>query len=140
MSYIWPIALISISNVIYQICSKSFPEKANTMLSLTFTYITSAVISFALYFFFGRNEGIAAEMNRFNWTTYLMGLAIVGVEVGFIYAYKVGWEISTTSLVEFGISGILMLFIGFLVYSESITIRKIIGVLVCFLGVFLINT
>lgn len=38
MSAIWPIALVVVSNILYQICAKSVPREMDAMASLTVTY------------------------------------------------------------------------------------------------------
>ena len=45
ITYIWPIALIVLSNTIYQICAKSVPEGMNPFASLTVTYLVGALAS-----------------------------------------------------------------------------------------------
>ncbi len=35
-----------------------------------------------------------------NWAPFFLGVSVVGLEVGFIYAYKNGWAVSTASLVQ----------------------------------------
>ncbi len=52
-SYIWPIALIVLSNTVYQICAKSVPEGMDPMASLTVTYLVAALASGILFFAFG---------------------------------------------------------------------------------------
>lgn len=37
-SYIWPIGLVVLSNVIYHVCAKSTPETMHPLASLTVTY------------------------------------------------------------------------------------------------------
>lgn len=44
-NYIWPLALVVVSNVFYQICAKSVPESMNPLASLTITYAVGAVLS-----------------------------------------------------------------------------------------------
>ena len=44
-SYIWPIALVVLSNVIYQICAKSIPRDIDPFASLTVTYAVGAIAS-----------------------------------------------------------------------------------------------
>ena len=38
-SYVWPIALVVLSNVVYHICAKSLPAAMNPLASLTVTYL-----------------------------------------------------------------------------------------------------
>ncbi len=47
--YVWPIALVVLSNVFYQICAKSVPEGINPLASLTVTYVIGAVTSFIFF-------------------------------------------------------------------------------------------
>ena len=49
-SYVWPIALVVLSNIIYQICAKSLPAEINPLASLTITYLVAAASSAILYF------------------------------------------------------------------------------------------
>ena len=45
MSYIWPIALVVVSNIPYQICAKSVPREMDAMASMTVTYLVGAACS-----------------------------------------------------------------------------------------------
>ena len=45
MSYYWPIALIVVSNIFYNICSKSTPNTLNPFAALTVTYSIEAAVS-----------------------------------------------------------------------------------------------
>ena len=44
-AFIWPIALVVLSNTVYQICSKSMPLEVHPFASLTMTYLVGAVLS-----------------------------------------------------------------------------------------------
>lgn len=48
LGYVWPMALIVISNTVYQICAKSQPEGLNPFASLVVTYGVSALVSLAI--------------------------------------------------------------------------------------------
>ena len=39
LSYIWPIALVIFSNILYHICAKSAPEGVHPFAALTVTYL-----------------------------------------------------------------------------------------------------
>ena len=94
LSYIWPIALVVLSNTLYQICAKSVPEGMNPLASLTVTYLVGAAVSCALYFILNRNANLLREIRLTNWAPIVLGVVIVGLEVGFIYAFRAGWQIS----------------------------------------------
>lgn len=42
LNYIWPLALVVLSNVFYQISAKSVPDAMNPFASLTITYLVGA--------------------------------------------------------------------------------------------------
>lgn len=134
-----PIAIIVVSNVFYHICSKSVPDSVNPFAALTVTYTVGAVLSAILYFVTNRSGSIIEEYKNLNWSTWILGLAIVGLEAGTVYMYKVGWNISTGQLVHGVILSICLIFVGALLYKEKITPTKIAGIAVCSIGLFLIN-
>jgi drug/metabolite transporter (DMT)-like permease len=69
----------------------------------------------------------------------LLGLVVVGIEGGYIFMYRSGWEISKGSLMANMCIAIILLIVGALVFKEEITIKKVMGVGLCFTGIFLIN-
>ena len=138
-SYVWPIALVVLSNVVYQICAKSVPNGLNPFAALAITYSVGAVISIVLYYVLNKNANIFKEFGKLNWVPFVLGLAIVGLEVGFIYAYKAGWSVSTASLVQGCALAVILVFVGFLVYKEGLSWNKVVGVAVCLIGLFFIN-
>ena len=138
-SYIWPIALVVTANIFYQICAKSVPDGMHPLASLTITYLVGAATSAVLYFLLSRGGNIAAELSRTNWAPFVLGVVVVGLEVGFIYAYKAGWSVSTAPLVQGAILAVALLFVGYFLYHESLNISKIAGVLICLTGMYLIN-
>ena len=139
LSYIWPIALIVLSNTFYQICAKSVPEGMNPFASLTVTYLVGAVISGILYFVSGTGTGLLKEYEKLNWAPIVLGLVIVGLEAGYICAFKAGWQVSTAQMVQAAILACVMLFVGHLVYHEALTWNKILGITICLIGLALIN-
>lgn len=138
-SYVWPIALVVISNIIYQICAKSQPESLNPLASLTVTYVVAAVASGILYFALNPDANLVREYRRLSWAPFALGVVIVGLETGFLYAYKAGWQVSTASLVQSAFLSVALIFVGFLLYHEAITWNKIVGIAFCLIGLVFIN-
>lgn len=139
MSMFWPIALIVFSNVVYQICAKGVPEDMDAMASMTITYIVGAACSALMFFVMNKNGNLLQEYSKMNWAPFFLGISVVGLEVGFIYAYKNGWTVSTASIVQSAFLAVVLLFVGALLYHESISISKIIGVGFCLVGLFFLN-
>ena len=68
-----------------------------------------------------------------------MGIAVVGLEAGFLYMYKAGWNVSTGQIISSAILAVVLIFVGYLFYHEAITFQKIIGIAICMVGLYFIN-
>lgn len=139
MYFYWPIALTVLSNVVYHICAKSTPQAINPLASLTITYLLAALASALCYFALSPQANLLREYQHLNWTAVVLALAVVGLEVGSIYMYKVGWNINSGALVQGSLLAVALLVVGLLLYHEAITWTKVAGVAVCLLGVFLLR-
>lgn len=138
-SYVWPIALVVLSNVVYQICCKSIPENVSPFATLTITYLVGAVVSAIMFFVTEPKNNILKHFVETNWASYVLGLIIVGLEVGFIYAYKAGWQVSTASIVQSSFLTIALIIVGAVLYHEEISWNKLVGAVVCMIGLVFIN-
>lgn len=139
LSYVWPITLVVLSNIVYHICAKSVPDSVSPFASLTVTYAVGAVFAAVMYFITEPKRGITGELAKMNWSPFVLGLVIVGLEVGFIYAYKAGWQVSTASVVQSSFLAIALIFVGALLYREPITWNKLVGIGICMVGLTVIN-
>jgi drug/metabolite transporter (DMT)-like permease len=136
---IWPIAVIVLSNIVYHVSSKETPGTINPFASLTVTYLIGAAFSALLYFALNRGGNLLREYRGMNWTSFALGLAVVGLEAGSLYMYKAGWNISSGHLVHSIILSICLVFVGYFAYRESISATKVAGIVICMLGLWLIN-
>ena len=139
LSYVWPIVLVVLSNVVYQICAKSVPKGMDPLASLTITYLVGAVASGVLYFILNRNGNLIQEYGKLNWAPIILGIVIVGLETGWIYAYKAGWQVSTGFIVQSAFLAVVLIFVGYFLYHEALTWNKIVGVAICIVGLIFIN-
>jgi len=135
----WPIALIVLSNVFYHICSKETPAAINPFASLTITYGVGLLLSLLLYLVTQKGGSLLSEYRHLNWASFVFGLTLVGLEAGYIYLYKAGWEISVGSLIASVLLAIALIVVGVLVYKETISLRKVAGVILCLVGLYFIN-
>ena len=135
----WPILLAVFSDIFYQICAKSTPANLNPFASLTVTYLVGAAVSALIFFLTSGGANLLAEWKNINWTTFVLGLAIVGLEAGSIYMYKVGWAVNTGYIVKALILAIALIAVGYFLYKEQFSMTKAAGIAVCLAGLYLIN-
>ena len=140
LTFYLPIALIVISNVFYNICTKSTPQTANPFLSLLVTYVVAGLATGTLLILTGGLEkNIFTSISELNWTSYILGLCVVSLEFGYIMAYRLGWNISVGSVVANITLGIILIPVGILFYKEILTTNHLFGIALCFTGLFFIN-
>ena len=138
-SYMWPIALVIVCNTVYQVCAKSVPADMNPLASLTVTYLVAAVMSGLLYVWLGEGTDFLGEYKKLNWAPFTLGIVIVGLEAGWIYAYKAGWPVSTAFIVQSSVLAAALLLVGYWLYQEPLAWNKIVGVVICLIGLVVIN-
>ena len=107
--------------------------------SLTVTYLVGAAVSGILYFLLGTSTNLLKEYSKLNWAPVVLGVVIVGLEAGYIFAFKAGWQISTAQVVQAAILAGVLLFVGYLLYHEALTWNKILGIVICLVGLVFIN-
>ena len=136
---VWPLLLIVGSNCFYNICAKSMPQGTNTFGALAVTYLVGAVLSSVLFVASVKPAGVITEISKVNWTSFVLGLSIVGLEAGYVFLYRAGWKVNNGALTANICLAVALLIIGALLYKESISIRQLAGFIVCAVGLFLIN-
>ncbi|MFA9424081.1 MAG: EamA family transporter [Sedimentibacter sp.] len=138
-NYFWPILLVVAFNVSYHICSKSTPQNIQPFAALMVTYFVSLVVTVILYFFTSETKSLVGDLKNLNWTSFVLGISIVGLEVGFIQMYRAGWNISIGSLVANIALAVVLIVVGLLVYHDNISVNQTIGIVLCIAGLLFIN-
>jgi uncharacterized membrane protein len=137
--YVLSIVIIVTSNILYNICQKSTPEEANPFSSLLVTYLTASIITVITLLVFYADKSLAQSVKELNWTSIVLGISIVGLEFGYLMAYRSGWNISEGSLVANIILALMLIPVGMLFYKEGFALRQTLGVLLCVIGLLLLN-
>ncbi len=109
------------------------------MAALTVTYLVSAGATAILYIVLNRGGSLIKEYGKLNWSPFVFGIVLVGLETGWIYAYKAGWQVSTASIVQSAFLAAALMFVGYWIYREALTWNKILGVAICMVGLVFIN-
>ena len=118
---------------------KSMPSDVNPFGALMVTYLVATIISAIIFIYMvGPSDGVG-EISKINWVSVILALAIVGLEVGYVFVYRAGWTISTASVVaNIGLACVLIV-LGYFLYNENVSINQIVGIVVCMFGLVLIN-
>ena len=137
--YVFSIVLIVVSNILYNVCQKSTPQKANPFITLLITYVTASIFALVAFKFYKTDKGFFQSLTELNWTSIALGFAIGGLEFGYLMAYRSGWNISVAPLVSNVILTLMLIPIGILFFKEGFGINKIFGTSLCIIGLIFIN-
>ena len=128
--YVFSIALIVASNILYNVCQKSTPQKANPFSALLLTYLVAGILTVIAFYLSKPEKTLFQSFKGLNWTSPVLGIAIVGLEFGYIMAYRAGWNISVGSLVANILLALALIPIGIIFYQEGFGLHKILGAIV----------
>ena len=113
---------------------KSMPNDVNPFGALMVTYLVAAIISAIIFVYVAGPSNVGAEISKINWTSVVLALAIVGLEVGYVFVYRAGWTVSTASVVaNIGLACVLI-FVGYFLYRENVSFNQIVGIILFFGG------
>lgn len=134
-----PIIIVVAANTLYNICTKLTPSEVQPLASLSITYLTATLLSVLLLFFTSENKDVITEIQKADWTAVALGFSVVALEFGYIYIYRVGWNVSTGSLVANISLACVLLIIGVFIYKENISFHQILGMALCTIGLLLVT-
>lgn len=135
----WPLLLVVLSGVGYQVGLKEVSGIGDPMISLMVTYLAASAVSFVIYFFqsLGK-ESFFRGVFSVNVSAMGLGLAIVGIEVGTLFMYRAGWAVNVAFVVANSLIVAALMLTGFLLYKEKLTLRQLIGVGISLAGILCI--
>jgi multidrug transporter EmrE-like cation transporter len=134
-----PLTLAVAGSLVYHAAAKSIPktiDPAAALIGLYATALAGSVVTFALL----KAPSAATSLARF-WhpTVAAVGLGALLIELGFLLAYRGAWPVSTASVIANALVAVLLLPIGALFFAEAITVDRILGVVLCLIGVSLLQ-
>ena len=123
----------------YHLVLKLTPAGVNPLLSLLVTYALVATL-FGTFLLAAPGEfAWRQEIRELNWTALALAIAIVGLDLGFLFLYRSGYAVSLGALVTQSAAAMLLLCIGVAVFREKLSIANAIGLVLCAAGLWLVN-
>jgi uncharacterized membrane protein len=69
---------------------------------------------------------------------FVLGFAVVGIETGYLLAFRAGWKLNSTGVFSNAAAAILLFPIGILILKERMTTVNIVGLIIAIIGLYLI--
>ena len=134
------LSLTVASTLLYHVSQKSIPSGAHPLMSLLVTYVVAITVTLLLWPVYpGGGPGPARKsLAALNWSSVAVGVAIVGVEMGVLLAYRAGWRVSVGSTSINVVVALLLVPTGLLLFGERLSAGNVTGLFLCLAGLFLL--
>ena len=140
MGYFWAPILIVAGLVVYQLAQKSTDQSANPFVVVIMAYLIGIAACIGGYFLFPRQDTEMLPMMRtVIWSALGIGLGAAAIEIGFMLAYRAGWNLSLLPVSANVCGAVVLILIGLIAFRESLSFEKVVGLLLCIGGLVLIT-
>jgi multidrug transporter EmrE-like cation transporter len=137
--FYFSITLAIASSALYHFSAKSTPANVNFPISLVVTYAVALGIVFVTTFFIPAPNGLMFELKQLNWASFLLAIAIVGIEFGFLLVYRSGWNLGIAAVLVNVVASLILVPVAIFVFKDKLSLVNVIGILVCLAGLVMLN-
>ncbi len=131
-------AMIAIASVAtYHVFIKSIPNDLNPISALVTFYVTALICTLVAAKFVPVTTP-GWSMAEFSWAAVAVGVAIVGIELGFLLMYRTGWHLSVAPLATMGAATVVLAPIAVFVFRQPFSARYFFGLALCLYGLYLL--
>ena len=137
--FYFSITLAICSSALYHFSAKSVPSNINFAISLLVTYAVALGITLIVALLFPADNGFASELKNLNWASFLLAVAVVGIEFGFLLVYRAGWNLGVAAVLTNVLASLILVPVAIFVFKDKLSWVNITGILVCFAGLVMLN-
>jgi uncharacterized membrane protein len=137
-SFYFPVGLTVAGMIFYHVAQKSIPKGMNPFHATMIAYAVGIVLCGICALGYSDKKSFVNSLSESNWAVFLMGVGAAGIELGFLLAYRAGWRIGLAAITTNVAATLLLIPIGFLVFKEHLSLRNLLGVILCVAGLILV--
>ena len=140
--FLLSLLLAAFAGASYHFLTKTLPEFKYPFASLVVSYLAAAAICLILAALFSGKDGkgaFAAAFRSLNVKSVLVGLALIGIDSGVFFLYRLGGEVSVISILTSALQSLLLVLIGILVFRERVTPTNVLGMVLSLGGVYFLT-
>lgn len=127
------------STVAYHLVTKLVPAGANPIAMLFTAYVVGMVLCGGILLVMPVESGLRGHFAQVNWTAPALAMSIVVIDLAFILLYRSGFPVSIGALVTQVSAALALLGLGYLVFRDRLSPTNVVGVALCFAGLWLVN-
>jgi drug/metabolite transporter (DMT)-like permease len=136
--FVLSMVVLVLSAASYQLAAKFVPHSLSSWHVLTIVYIIGVILSVIAGWIDSSKQTLWETFRSSNWAVFVLGFAVVGIEAGYLLAFRAGWRLNITGVFSNAAAAILLFPIGILILKERMTTLNIVGLVVAVIGLYLI--
>jgi drug/metabolite transporter (DMT)-like permease len=133
-----PVLLVIASVTLYNVALKFTPKDLNPLLMVAVAYAIGIVLCVVGSFVLPGLRIDGRSFSPLNWTVIALAVAVMGIELGFLLAYRSGWPVSTTPIVIHISATVILTLIATTFWKESLGWQQVLGLVLCGAGLVLV--
>ena len=137
-AFAYSIVLVIASQVAYQLAVKAIPGESNPFGVLIIVYGLAMIACIVLSPLAGRPVAFADVRRLLSWPTCLLALAVVGIEIGYLLAYRSGWKLGATFAVTSVATVTVLALLGVAWFGELLDGKRVLGLVLALAGGWLV--
>lgn len=135
----FPLIIIILGGLLYQFSQKSITKGLNAYFVIIIAYLTGIVLCVICNWLYPAEGSLADAFRKSNWAVYGIGVGALLVEIGFLLAYRQGWQLSITSMLVNMVISLVLVPVGLLLYKEKLSGWNALGIAFYFAGLLLLS-
>jgi drug/metabolite transporter (DMT)-like permease len=137
-AFLAPFLLAVAGLATYHIAQKAVPVTAHPLALLAVAYAIAAAACLAMLPLFAPGQSLRAAFGSVPWMVVLIALGMLGLEVGYLLAYRAGWPLSLTAVGASTLVALVLVPVGVAFFRETVTPVRIAGIALCLAGLALL--
>lgn len=137
--FYFSITLAICSSALYHFVAKSTPSNVNFSVSLLVTYAVALGVTWITALLFPADNEFVSELKNLNWASFLLAIAIVGIEFGFLLTYRAGWNLGIAAVLVNVVASLILVPVAISIFKDKISWINILGIFVCLAGLVMLN-
>jgi uncharacterized membrane protein len=134
----FPLGLAVGGMLFYHLGQKSIPKGINPFYATMIAYLVGIVVCAICALALSDDKSFISSVRESNWAVFVVGAAAACIEVGFLLAYRSGWKISVAAVATNVAVTLMLVPIGIIIFKDHLSLRNILGLIFCVLGLVLV--
>ena len=133
-----PLLVTIAGGVLYHFAQKSVPKHANPYALIITAYLAGIICCGGALLLEGAPWRSTLSWQHLHWSGMLIGVSAAMIELGFLFVYRTGWQLSATSVIVNISVAVILVPLGITLFRERLSLQNIVGIVCCLFGLFLL--